>query len=151
MNQNNECEEVLHKSLTRIVVLLRRCPVAISLRVILRSLGALVLVLLVLSLVNATTIKAWWITADLCEYSRIVRHADCPLEAKERLLDRTEAIEDYVRHGGTVSLFRWRRCNHAVRDLLGMGLTTDNIALTERELRRVEKEIVEQQTGESLR
>jgi hypothetical protein len=143
------CDE-LRRSMREVAAVLRQCPGLIPLRTVLRYVGVLALVLVATVLADFSGVKSWWITADLSEYARVIRHADYPLEEKERLLDRTEALEDCVRHGGSIGLTRWWRCNRAVRDLLELGLTNDNIALLERELRRVEREIIEQM-GEPLR
>jgi hypothetical protein len=136
----------LRKTAVEAFIVLRRCAGSISLRVVLRYVGIVVLVLVAAVLVDFPGIKAWWITADLSEYAQAIRHADCPLEEKERLLDRIEALEDCLRHGGTIGFFRWRTCDRSARDLLELGMTADNIALLERELRRTEREIVEAMT-----
>jgi hypothetical protein len=137
------CDEI-RRNMREVAAVLRQCPGLIPLRTVLRYLGVVVLVLMAAVLADFANIKAWWVAADLSEYARVIRHADCPLEEKERLLDRVEALEDCLRHGSTIGFLRWQRCNRAVRDLLDLGLSADNIALLERELHRVEREIVEE-------
>ena len=116
------CNE-LRRNMREVAAVLRQCPGLIPLRAVLRYVGILAAVLVTIVLADFSGIKTWWITADLSEYARVICHADCPLEAKERLLDRTEALEDCIRHGGSIGLARWWRCNCAVRDLLELGLT----------------------------
>ena len=141
----------IRKSVVETAAVLGRCAALFSLRAVLRFLGVVVLVLVAAVIADFSGIKSWWISADLSEYAQVIRHTDCPLEAKEQLLDRTEALEDYLRHGGSIGFARWQTCNRAVRDLLKLGLAGDNITLLQRELRRVERELAEQQTGEPLR
>jgi hypothetical protein len=145
------CNELADVVRGKVAAVFGRCPGLIPLRTVLRYVGVVVLLLVATSIVGFPGIKTWWITADLSEYAQAIRHADCSLESKEHILDRTEALEDCMRHGGSIGLPRWWRCNRAVRDLLELGLNNDNIALLERELRRVEREIMEQQTGGPLR
>jgi hypothetical protein len=57
------------------------------------------------------------------------------------LLDRLDAVEERLANGATPSFFD--RVNHdeAVRAMLNDGITSDEVRLIERELRKFEREL----------
>jgi hypothetical protein len=104
------------------------------------SIGLSVLaVVLLLLFWEWSTIVNSIIRADLEDYARQTRSADLPLSTKESLLDAIEALETQVDDGSKIGLFRWRRCDKAVRELLVGQLNNDKAKLIERELRRLER------------
>lgn len=93
----------------------------------------------------------WWswssivsgvIRGDLEDYARQVRFADLPLYEKEKVLELTDDLEDFVDDGRRVGLLRWRRTDAVVRELLMGGLNEEKARLIERELKQVQREII---------
>jgi hypothetical protein len=102
------------------------------------GLGVLAVVLLLLFWEWSTVVNSI-VRADLEDYARQTRSADMPLSTKEPLLDAIESLETKIEDGSNIGLFRWRRCDKAVRELLVGQLNTDKAKLIERELRRLER------------
>ncbi len=78
---------------------------------------------------------------DLDFYAAAIRQAPCELSLKEPLLNRLDAIEDQVSKGRLPDYARWRRHDAAIRELLKLGLRFDTARLVERELRRIEHDL----------
>lgn len=100
---------------------------------------------LLVGLVLLTTIKWSWFTGrairrDLRHYAKVVRESPISVPDKERLLDLTDGLDDRLRHGGSLSWFRWAEADDAIQPMLEDGITKDEVRLIERELQRVGKE-----------
>ena len=113
----------------------------------LQYVGAVLVVAMGITYMIWPTISAYRIHADLNSYAREVRHSDCPLHEKEALLDRIEAIEDLVDATGSIVPLRWSHTDDAIREMLDGEISSDEVRLIERELRRTEKKMLERLEG----
>ena len=97
---------------------------------------------LVLVLVVGTVIWKWsWIVQyrienDLRNYGTVIRRSEISFGEKEALLNQIDGIESCLSSGGSLSYFRWRHTDAAVRDMLNCGVTGDEAKLITRELHR---------------
>jgi len=83
------------------------------------------------------TIKRAIIAHDLREYATEIRQSDLDVDAKIRLLNQIDDLENEL-DGDSIGLLRWRSTDAAVKELLRGEITSDDTRLIERELRQVQ-------------
>ena len=110
---------------------------------LLRNVGAALVVVVALLGYNWTALTGWQIGRDLRDYSQAIRHSECGIAEKERLLDQVEKIEDDLRRGRCIGWLRWRETDQVIRDLLQGGVNSEKAGLMVREFRRLEKELTQ--------
>ena len=108
---------------------------------LLQYVGAALVLVVVLLGYNWTAFTGWQVRRDLRDYSQAIRHAECSIAEKERLLDQVEKIEDDLRRGRCIGWLRWRETDQVIRDLLQGGINSHKARLMVRELRRLEREL----------
>ena len=90
---------------------------------------------------NWTPLKNFVFRESLVAHANTIRHASCPINRKELILDRLDDVMDELQSGETVGLVRFLEFYDAVKPLLDDGITSDEQRLVEREIDRLERDL----------
>jgi hypothetical protein len=116
-----------------------------ALRNFIHGLAGSLLVVLVIAATNWPSLVAFRIRQNLHDYGVTIRHCDCSLSDKERLLDILDDLEERVGRGEQSSLFLWADEDEIIRSLLKGRITPERVRLIERELLKVRRKLVSDQ------